>query len=425
MTIEESFESFFSNLIVDNEENIFKKIKRIVKTLNKELHGLDSDTDHSYIIGSFGRDTAINGISDLDVIYNLPIELYKIYDSYESNGQSALLQRVRSIIQTTYSQTNIKGDGQVVVIQFTGFKVELCPAFLEKDDTFIYPDANNGGSWKTLKPLQENSAVQILNDLSKGAYIKLCRFIRAWKNKFGLKIGGLLIDTWCYDFLSLHTQFHHEGYRQFPEIIKEFFNYMSNFSPERRYWYSPGSKQKVFKKININRKVKKSLEIATEAFELFDVNDKSQKYRALFGKAFPYINLLLEKAENINNDEEFIEDKFQLDIVFNLRIDCRVRQDGFRDELLRDLKILKQKKSLLFFISQCDVPAPYEVYWKIKNLGQKAIENNMIRGQILKDLGQQQRREKSTFNGPHYVECYIIKDDICVARDRINVPILI
>ena len=31
--------------------------------------------------------------------------------------------------------------------------------------------------------------------------------------------------------------------------------------------------------------------------------------------------------------------------------------------------------------------------------------------------------ESTNFYGPHYVECYIIKDGICVARDKIAVNI--
>ena len=70
-----------------------KKLKRIVKTLNKELYDNESEIDHSYIIGSFGRDTAIKGVSDLDVVFALPEDLYYTYNAYTSNGQSALLQK--------------------------------------------------------------------------------------------------------------------------------------------------------------------------------------------------------------------------------------------------------------------------------------------------------------------------------------------
>lgn len=425
MAIETSFTTFFDNLIVDNESDIFQRIKRIVKTLNKELYGSDSDTDHSYIIGSFGRNTAIKGISDLDIIFALPDSLYYIYDRYSGNGQSVLLQKIKGIIQTTYSQTDVRGDGQVVVIQFSNFKIELCPAFLESNNTFTYPDANDGGKWKTIKPLQENSACDDLNNISKDTYIKLCRLVRAWKNKFGLKISGLLIDTWCYDYLSFFSHHHQSGEAHFPELVKDIFAYMAGFSPERRYWHSPGSRQKVFKKSNINRKVKKSLEIAIEALDCSNEEEMCSKYRSLFGKAFPYYNSALEKAYNVRKTEEFIEDKFRLDIVDNLRINCELLQNGFRPKILREVKIIKNKFSLLFYIESCDVQEPYEVYWKVKNVGQHAIDKDMIRGKIDKDSGYREKRETSTFNGPHYVECYIVKAGICVARDRINVPIRI
>ena len=38
-----------------------------------------------------------------------------------------------------------------------------------------------------------------------------------------------------------------------------------------------------------------------------------------------------------------------------------------------------------------------------------------LRGEITKDEGQQAKRESTKFTGDHYVECYIVKDGICVA----------
>ena len=40
------------------------------------------------------------------------------------------------------------------------------------------------------------------------------------------------------------------------------------------------------------------------------------------------------------------------------------------------------------------------------------------------DKGYKKRKENSKFHGPHYVDCYIIiKNGVCVARERIDVPI--
>jgi hypothetical protein len=47
----------------------------------------------------------------------------------------------------------------------------------------------------------------------------------------------------------------------------------------------------------------------------------------------------------------------------------------------------------------------------------------MIRGQILDDNGNKEKIESTSFTGNHLVECYVIKNDIVVARENIIVPI--
>jgi len=120
--------------------------------------------------------------------------------------------------------------------------------------------------------------------------------------------------------------------------------------------------------------------------------------------------------------EQFIQEQYPVNVRYNLKINCRVKQDGFRETLLRNLYILKRNHSLFFFIQQNAVPRPYSVKWKVRNCGVKA-KTKGVRGEILDDNGTETRTERSSFYGKHFVECYIIKDGICVAMDRIDVPI--
>ena len=120
-----------------------KTAGEIAKKPNKHYYELDSDTStHLYIVGSVGRQTAIKGSSDLDIIFDLPQSIYTKYDNYISNGQSALLQDVKSVLQERYPKTDISGDGQVVVIAFEKYTIELVPAFKNSDDSFKYPDTH-------------------------------------------------------------------------------------------------------------------------------------------------------------------------------------------------------------------------------------------------------------------------------------------
>lgn len=128
-----------------------------------------------------------------------------------------------------------------------------------------------------------------------------------------------------------------------------------------------------------------------------------------------------------SESEEFIEDYVEVNVQYELKIDCQVSQKGFRTHsliqmILNKLPLLRNK-SLKFVIVKCNVPEPFQVKWKVRNVGKEAIRRNQIRGQILKDEGKHQIIESSNFYGPHFVECYIIKNDICVARNKIDVPI--
>ena len=91
----------------------------------------------------------------LDIIFDLPSEVYDKFDDYTSNGQSALLQEVKGVLQERYPKTDIRGDGQVVVIEFTAYTVEFVPGFKQSDDRFKYPDTHDGGSWKYTNPIAE------------------------------------------------------------------------------------------------------------------------------------------------------------------------------------------------------------------------------------------------------------------------------
>ena len=86
--LEENFDEFLINLQVDNYEEITTSLNGIAKKLNKKYY--DSTTEDNYLkVGSMERNTSIKGESDIDVIYELPEDVFKRFDNYESNGQFA------------------------------------------------------------------------------------------------------------------------------------------------------------------------------------------------------------------------------------------------------------------------------------------------------------------------------------------------
>ncbi len=73
----------------------------------------------------------------------------------------------------------------------------------------------------------------------------------------------------------------------------------------------------------------------------------------------------------------------------------------------------------LIFEATTNVPEPYEVYWQVVNTGKQASDAGQLRGGFdfsTAKLGKNIRKEQTGFRGSHSIECFIVKDDVCVAR---------
>jgi hypothetical protein len=434
MDISSTFEQFIKNLHVTQEEKIRKRYKRITKILNKKYYGIENDTLNSIYVGSYGRDTAIGSTSDIDIIFMLPQNVYTRFNTYEGNGQSALLQEVKKVLLETYSNTAISGDGQVIVISFNDMQFEIVPAFEQKDKSFIFPDTRDGGFWKRTDPRKEIAAINELNNKVSRNLKNLCKMVRAWKNECAVSISGLLIDTLCYNFFYENiNKYKNIQFESYHILCEDYFNYLASQDDTKAYWRAPGSNQNVNNEENsFSNKARKTADKIKEAIKKNDNITVNNIWQKVFGSYFPsYIAMMEALSEEsqieIYDNEEFIENKYIVNIKYTLKIDCLITCNGFRPKKLREILSrhipLNRGRRLKFSITKHNVPKPYTVFWKIRNIGEEAIRRSCLRGQILADMGAEERIENTDFHGPHYVECYIVKDGICVARDRIDVPI--
>lgn len=423
------YSSFCDNITVKNFEDMKTTTGNIAKKLNEVYYGLSGDAvSHMYIVGSVGRKTAVDGNSDLDILFDMPNDIFKKYDPYESNGQSSLLQDVKNTLLEKYPSSNIRGDGQVVVISFNKYTIELVPAFKQSDNRFKYPDTHDDGSWKYTDPLSEQEECSLCNSISDNKYYDFCRMVRCWKNNIGFKFGGLLIDTLVYNYFCDNNHFEDETEDDYTDILLGLFEYLKSQNKDQKYWYAVGSNQHVYNSDN-GKFVTKAKKAYTTLKNAIENDDTEQALSDLFGSVYTdnsstYVEKSFEFSSK--NTEEFIEQKFSVDIRNSLDIDCIVSQNGFRDKLLslilKDGGFLRVDKRLTFKIIDTDCKPPYEIYWKVRNVGSEAERRNMIRGEIRK-TNSKIHKERTDFKGPHYVECFLVKNGICVARDRISVPI--
>lgn len=291
MGIAEKFQKFCSNIRIsdNNVSNILYRYKRITKQLNTDFYGNVSEINNSLFVGSYGRGTDTH-VSDIDMLFVLPFSVYKQYNDYVGNGQSALLQAVKTSLQKTYSTSHIGGDGQVVKIRFDdGIEFEIVPCFINKDGiSYTYPDTNSGGSWKITNPRAEINEMNDSNKKFNFNLKRLCRMARAWKDKWNVPMGGLLIDTLAYNFMK-SWQYNDKSYFYYDYMTRDFLLYLSNQNTDKQYWLAVGSNQYVYRKGTFEHKAKQCYNLAVEACNLeADNKDYSanQKWREIYGTKF-------------------------------------------------------------------------------------------------------------------------------------------
>ena len=129
--------------------------------------------------------------------------------------------------------------------------------------------------------------------------------------------------------------------------------------------------------------------------------------------------------EDRGSGEEFIEDRFDVMDVYDLEIHGTMKKRGYRKWNILDW-ILERRNIAIGFHLRFWVDEPWirpedEIYWKVRNVGEYARHNHIERGEI-------RRRgtvieEHSDFSGEHYVECYVVRNGVCIAIGHLNVPI--
>lgn len=290
MGIGEDFQTFCSTLAVSRRGTIADRYAQITKRLNLDYWSSDSDVYHSFYTGSYGRSTAIDTTSDVDMLFRLPVEVYQRFDAYATNGQAALLQEVRSVIKKTYSVTNVGSDGSVVVVPFKDSIVfEILPAFLNKDDSYTFPESTDGGRWKTTNPKPEIDAIDAMDKACNGNLKYVGRMARSWKAQWDVPISGLLIDTLAYSFIR-DWEYRDKSFLYYDFMSRDYFDYLSSQPEDKTYWLSPGAGQHVWRTGRFEYKAKRCRNIAIDAISYYSNNQTwsaRQKWREIYGSGFP------------------------------------------------------------------------------------------------------------------------------------------
>ena len=165
-------------------------------------------------------------------------------------------------------------------------------------------------------------------------------------------------------------------------------------------------------------------------------NDAIQVWFGIFNHSFWESQIIEESSlmssrrsntvSKFLDTEQHIDERFPFNLIYKCHISCSISGDGFRKQPLDKYKrtagkLIPRNCTVHADFISTDCPWPYAIYWKVKNAGPEAQRRDMIRGQV-EERGRS-ISEPTSFSGNHYIECYIVKDNQCVAKAHVDINI--
>jgi Second Messenger Oligonucleotide or Dinucleotide Synthetase domain/Adenylyl/Guanylyl and SMODS C-terminal sensor domain len=311
------------------------------------------------------------------------------------------------------------------------------------------------GSFEASDPEKFTAWIDERQRLTNGHFIKVMRlvkYLRDFKNTFSCK-SIILMTLLGNQVNAIEAGNYPELYKDVPTTLITLLEKLADDLPETM----PAVMDPAETGENFSDRYTNSWEYenfraciksyAGRARSAYDAKDRETSiilWRDIFGKKFKPDAIVRKSLGEVFPasipwpGEQFID---QFPYKFPIRIDPRfyvqltgrvtgfskgqfARRNGFRKfELAKQGNIVPKSRSLHFSVTT-DIQEPFTVYWKVRNGGAEAKSIEQLRGEISKDEGYRQKTETTSYAGSHYVECYIVKQGVVVARDRQSVIVV-
>ena len=399
-------------------------------------------------IGSYPRFTAITPLHDLDILY--------VLGSWNPNSQSPkdVLDKLHAQIKGEYKNptglaTNIKKQTHSVTVSYSNsteivFSVDIVPAFTFfrnefGDDKFMVPEIvrvkAGAPRMKFYESLQEQHMnmgwvhtdpkgyIEIAKRTNKqnSDFRKSVKVIKSWKGNLKMKDKNLALKSFHLEQV-IAQQFQNNNNWEIFDSVFNFFYELPNIIERPQILDRADSSRYIDEYLNgltdeQKGKIKQARDCALVKLENADeytsaksilepcFYNRAASEKFLFDDAIPVLT-------------ECDESTFQIDGDIKKR-------GGFRHGWLSAFSNKVAKESEIYFqIRKGEGVVRDYTLWKVQNdkNSSEVLGDDCVRGEISKD-STRNVPESTQYKGNHYVECFAIKNNKCIARSKSNVII--
>ncbi len=446
------FEIFLSNInpndaTVDYAQAAHKPVRECLEKNDK----FEEYVEGSFLYGSYKRHTAVGDIKDVDIVILTNFDI-----SSEDNTPQKVLRKLKAALarcyddpeNPQYQRRSIRIDEPLPDNDGVEMTLDIIPAVVvtDKDEPLRVPDrVVKEWIWSHPKGHLAYTTRMNSDDHGKERFVPLVKMMKWWwKYQCELrqpdaerpKPKGFWVE--CLTGENFDTDQHDWA----DHLIAVLQNVADKYTdadevPELQ---DPGLDGQTIK-TNMTLKefeifmeaVNESLELAMLARDASDNLKSSEIWRDVLGERFPLYDAEESEETRTESKEVALENYShaqELPWPEDLQKRCRVTINAYLYSGKKKLGGLNSNGRVIpsglniKFVASTKARGNYEVFWQVVNTGEHAESSTGLRGEFFQArlLGGEPSSnplinwEYSAYTGKHWIECFIVKDGICVAR---------
>lgn len=346
-------------------------------------------------------------------------------EDYGDLSPRSLLNLLEDTLNEILPDSSIFQQSHSVTIEYEeDFGIDIIPAFEINENMYKIPHvAEDSESWLDSNPRIHKETLTKANKELKGRLVPIIKLLKSWKR-----------DK-CEDIKSFHLEllairlFSDTSIESYAEGTQCFFNRAGELFL-RACLTDPANDGNLIddymtddERRLVIELIEKEKEVANRAIEL----EKAGNIDAAISewdRIFSFNPSRKAFIAAIPAHER--ELPFPDEIAYSIRITCKLFNPA--KKVYRELYYSKGRKlpknwKLRFYVDADHISNPKEIYWQVVNTGLEAELAHDLRGEIMKDEGQARRDEHTKYRGGHYINCFVVSNGKCIAKDRFFVNI--
>lgn len=440
----DQFDAFLSNINPDDEAVAYAK--KAHESIRECLEKQDEFSEHvvdTFLYGSYKRHTAVGDIKDVDIV------VLTDFDPEEDTPESVLRQLKAALARCyddpenpQYQRRSIRVDDPLPDDPDIMMTLDVIPAAIvgDEDSALKVPD-REVKKWVRSHPKGHLNHTTLLNRRCNEQYVPLVKIMKWWwkyqcevrqpdierpkpKGFWVECLTGEMVDpkqnTWAEHFIQVLENIvtNYQGSSEVPELE------------------DPGLPGETIKTSMTLAEFDVFLDAATDSLqraraanEETDVLKKSEMWAEIFGEEFPIHEG--SGSKSLPERDTPLGDTSHAEMP---NWNTRLGPDGkvpIRAELYKEgrevrIRRLSTRQSVesgyeIEFTARTSIREPYETYWQVVNTGAHAQQEGDLRGEIVQSTSNDNplvRWEHTKYTGKHWIQCFIVKDGVCVGRSK-------